>query len=108
MLAAQVIPETHVVAVLKGYRDFSLAVEQVENAVLTEHHIAALTSALASTAGKLATCLIAHHLVTPKAAHVLDAAVSGATAVITLTTPHAASAYCRSGALPAPSGRPDN
>lgn len=79
-LAAHVIPQSHVAEVLKGYRDFSLAIEHVENAVLTPTQGDVLIATVTAVGNKVTDFLKAHDLLTPAAAQLINGAVSGATA----------------------------
>lgn len=82
-LAAHVIPETHVASVLKGFRDFSLAIEHVQNAMLTSRQGAVLIATVTAVGTKVSNFLMAHNLFTPTAEKLIDDAVAGATAAIT-------------------------
>jgi len=79
-LAAHVIPQTPVAPVLKGYRDFTLAIEHVENGVLTPTEGTALIAGVTAFGAQVTDFLIAHDLYTPSAAQLINGAVSGATA----------------------------
>ncbi len=81
-LAAHVIPQTPVAPVLKGYRDFTLAVEHAENAVLSPTQGGVLISSVTAAGARITDFLIAHNLYTPAAAQLINGAVSGATAAL--------------------------
>ncbi len=81
-VAADVIPQTPVASVLRGYRAFTLAVEHAENAVLSPTQGAALISTVTAAAAGITDFLVAHDLYTPAAAQLIKGAVSGATAAI--------------------------